>query len=672
MPLGGRLPFGPPDSIKLRDRGTVIVSRRYGGHCSLLLLGGYLCMSCMPAAAAPKRGEPVPAFSLPAVAGGSLSDRDVAQARLAVLYFFSTKCPPCLTGLDRLQKLADRLKDKAPLIVAIGKQDLDEVKAFAEKLALSFPVLGGQSTVLSAFDALHVHPTLYVVGPEGRVQDIVRGDDASVPAILTALAEKQYERDEPGGAQAIFAMAQEEGDPKGVARAGIGYSLLKEGKLERAETTFRELAENPDVQVAVKGQEGLAETSFRQGQLEEAVERADAAAKMAPARAMPHLVKGKALYRQGEVQEAEQAIALASADYSLSDFGWQKAEAHYAQGTLHEKAKRSKLALAWYEKAATENPYDAAALSNQGVTLAQLGQPEAAAKVFSDLKKRHPNDRYAASLLRQAQAAIAQKQELERRRYIDKLVKDLIEQYNKQKGTPPPSADDWTSPALALSILGFGRRGGGDLMERAGLEEVLQEELTQQLRMANIKVVERAVLDALLGELKLGSSELSDPDTALKLGRILAARLIATGSVLALDDTAPSVSLRLVDTETTDIVLPMTERQTGNIDPIAVSQSFAAKIGAVIRERYPLKGRIAHVEADTAIINLGKKHSVTPGMVFNVLGEGEAIELNGRVLGYRQTKIGQLEVVSVEDLLSYVKPVGAMGPWSKNQKVILK
>ncbi len=185
-------------------------------------------------------------------------------------------------------------------------------------------------------------------------------------------------------------------------------------------------------------------------------------------------------------------------------------------------------------------------------------------------------------------------------------------------------------------------------------------------------MVERAVLDKLLGELKLGSSDLADPDTALKLGKVLAAKVIATGSYRSEGDKANTVSLRLIDTETTDIVLPLSERQTGPFVPSAVAANFAKTIAQTLKDKYPLKGRIALVDGNTVIINLGKKHNIAPGMVFDVLGEGEAIELNGRVLGSREVKVGQLEVLNVEDLMAYAKPLQAGGDWEKNQRIIAK
>ncbi len=101
--------------------------------------------------------------------------------------------------------------------------------------------------------------------------------------------------------------------------------------------------------------------------------------------------------------------------------------------------------------------------------------------------------------------------------------------------------------------------------------------------------------------------------------------------------------MRLIDTETTAIVLPLVRHETGPIDPAEIAVDFSRKINAAIKENYPLRGRIAGIDGDLTIINLGKKHNIVPGMVFHVRTEGKPIELEGRILGYREVKDGQTE-----------------------------
>jgi len=59
-------------------------------------------------------------------------------------------------------------------------------------------------------------------------------------------------------------------------------------------------------------------------------------------------------------------------------------------------------------------------------------------------------------------------------------------------------------------------------------------------------------MDKLLEELKLGSSALADPNAALKLGRILAARLLLSGQILSFRNQSIA-NVRLVDVETSAI-----------------------------------------------------------------------------------------------------------------------
>lgn len=631
-----------------------------------------LVASVFPATSAPleKRGV-IPNFSLQTIDGRTYTANEIAKADLAVLYFFSTKCKPCAAGLTRLQKLAGELKEKAPLVVAIGKQSTSELHAYAAKLGLRFKVASGDRRTLRAFQAQYVYPTAYVLGPEGRILETLQGDHAGIPALLLSLAEREQQREEPGVAKEIYASMKTEGDRGGIVQAGMGYSLLKEGKLGRAESSFRDLANSPQIQLAVKGHEGLAQTHYQQGRLDEALVQANSALNKAPDRSLPHLVKAKVHYRNGNIEEAEQEVVLASAERTVSDFDWQIADAHYAKANLLKKTKQPTLAVASYQKALDHNPYFVAALSNQGVALQEIGDPEGAMKAFTDLKQRHPSDRLVDSLLKQARAAIAEKSDIERQRYIDGLAQDLIQQYQRNEATTA-RLDDWTSPALALSIMGLESRGSEDLMAREGLRTALQEELAQRLQSLNIKVVERAVLDKLLGELRVGSPPLADPDAALKIGRITAARLLLTGYISEAGGKNGSVvGMRLIDTETTAIVLPLVRQETGPIDPAEIAADFGERIGAAIKENYPLKGRIAEIDGDLTIINLGKKHNIVPGMVFHVLSEGKPIELEGRILGYREVQNGQIEVTRVEDLVSYAKATGDRGGrWEKTQKII--
>ncbi|MGH8647640.1 MAG: redoxin domain-containing protein, partial [Gammaproteobacteria bacterium] len=300
----------------------------------LLLL---VASACPATSAALGKGGLIPNFSLLTIDGRTYTTNEVAKADLAVLYFFSTKCKPCAAGLTRLQKITGELKEKATLVLAIGKQSTSELHAYAAKLGFRLEVASGDQRTLRAFQAEHVYPTAYVLGPGGRVLEALQGDHAGTSALLLSLAEREQQREKPGAAKAIYASMKAEGDQSGIAQSGMGYSFLKEGQLAAAESSFRDLANSPQVQLAVRGHEGLAQTHYQQDRFDEAIAQANRALSKATDRAVPHLVKAKVHYRNGNIDEAEQEVVLASAERTVSDFDWQKADAHYAKANLLKK-----------------------------------------------------------------------------------------------------------------------------------------------------------------------------------------------------------------------------------------------------------------------------------------------------------------------------------------------
>jgi hypothetical protein len=130
--------------------------------------------------------------------------------------------------------------------------------------------------------------------------------------------------------------------------------------------------------------------------------------------------------------------------------------------------------------------------------------------------------------------------------------------------------------------------------------------------------------------------------------------------------------MRIIDTETTHIAYSTTRRNI-SVDPVALAEELATSVLKNVHEKYPLKGRIALADDDSAIIiNLGKKHGAAPGQTFNVLGESTPIELNGRVIGYKDAKLGQIQITASEDLMSYARVLDKSGALSKNQKIIAR
>ncbi len=453
-----------------------------------------------------------------------------------------------------------------------------------------------------------------------------------------------------------------------IGRAERGYELLRQGKLDDADRIFRALAAASHPEVAWMGREGAAEVQLAKGDTAGALSEANDIIAKAPTRSAAYLIRGRALSSTGQVQAGQ--VALQQAASTQADFSWQKANALVAVGNVQRK-QDPQAAIKTYERASRENPQSVEALSNLAVTLNETGQAARAKVVLEKAQALDPADVMTLALMRQTQEALAEEQDRARQTYIDSTVKDLAEQF---RNPPPPrtnAADDWTSPVIALSVLPFQDQTLPGSTGRIGIETLVQQELIRELQARGYAIVERRLLDKVLAEVKMGSSQMADQDTQIKLGRVLAARMMVSG-VLTSQGNTLSAAVRAIDTETTQLALVKSEHNTGAPNPVELASLIARSLVATVTEKYPLKGRIVAIEGPRAIINLGKKHGLAAGQTFNVITRGEPIELNGRVLGYKESRIAQLTVTEVQELLAYTGIADVKAPLEKNQRIIAR
>jgi len=617
-------------------------------------------------------GDVAPAFKATSLTKTTVDQTMLAQNAMSVLFFFDNRhCKGCTETLAKLRELSDQFRSEGLVVVAFGKMSDTELAKLGVKESSNFHLAVADDDVLKKFHISDMLPTAVVTTKGGSVTSVIHGGGSSNDKVIFTLAESMLARGNAVAASQLFNSLKGIQSRMSVAQVGYAYGLLKQGKSNEAAALFNTAAADTRPDMALRGHEGLAEVALASGDLDKALQEAESALRINPNRTVAQLTKAKVLAARGNAQGAEQAIALASASSAVADFTWQTAEATTARGNLVKKVSPA-TAVTAYKQAVDVNPFASDALLNQGQILQAIGDSAQALDVLRQAAERSPKDRAVLAMLRQAEQASKQKMDLDRQRYIDESVKDLVARFKEQKATPPTRpADDWTSQAMAISVLDFQTSGDAELIGRLGMDKLLLQEFSQALLNHGVNVVDRAILEKVLAELKLGASELADPDTQLRLGRIMAARLITTGSFTGAGPNK-TVSMRMIDTETTHIAYSATRRNI-SIDPVSLAEDMALAVIKNVHEKYPLKGRIAVADDDKSIIiNLGKKHGAKPGQLFNVLGESVPIELNGRVLGYREAKLGQLEITASEDLLSYAKALEKTGSWTKNQKIILK
>ena len=170
---------------------------------------------------------------------------------------------------------------------------------------------------------------------------------------------------------------------------------------------------------------------------------------------------------------------------------------------------------------------------------------------------------------------------------------------------------------LSLTVLPFEQKG---LVSEASLS--FQDNLIDSLVNQNrFRVVERDKLDMILQEQKLSRTKLVDQGTALKLGRLVAAHSVITGSII---ETRTGIEIlgRMIDTETSEILA--TEDVYDEAKDLPALRSLAEGMAIKFHREFPL--------LDGLIIEQKGKH------VFTDLGQ-EKIKLHRRLLIYREEPI---------------------------------
>ena len=602
------------------------------------------------AGALPVVGKPGPDFTLNDTKGTPHVLSALANHQMAVLYFFDAASRPSQEGLAYLDSLKKRFSDNNLVVWAITMSPTDAVARYIKQAAPVFPVLLDPGAVSDQYGARAILPTVCVTGPDHNVLDVFQGGGKTTEILLVRLAERTLSRKEPLMAKAISDTVIAKNPDNMEARAVKGYAEMKSGNLKAAETIFQEVANGPGTG-AVLGQEGLSAVYAEKGEDDKAMAMADQVTRKAPKRGFAHVVKANVLYRQNKKEAAETELKTAVNQPESSPY--QQAIALNKYGRFYASVGKQEKARELYDQAVAVDPYFVEATSNKGMSYQREGQWDQALAAYRQASGISTTDAFAALLAKKAQEMIELQKDAAKRKQIDGLIKDLAERYRNQQKNKPADADPWTSRPLVFAFIDFQEKGG--LADRDGMSTILTTQLADHLNASGrVKVVDRVVLDRLLSELNLGSSDLADPETALRLGRVMAARIMGTGTLFTLPgDTL--VNLRLVDTETSAIAKTLT-RQLGpesgwNKELLRLNREILAAIVA----GYPLKGYVVQVSGDQALINLGTGQGMVQGTRLDVVEETPPIEYKGRKLQGLPKVVGQLEVVSVETDLCHAR-----------------
>ena len=361
-------------------------------------------------------------------------------------------------------------------------------------------------------------------------------------------------------------------------------------------------------------------TYYNEGHFDEALQASESLEKKSPKVRLAYLTEGNIYLRKGNLDKAEAAYQKALQATKGTDA--QKAEAFIGLGRIASFRKQSENALKYYQQATESAPNNRMGYLSQGLLLENRGDFDQALTLLGKAQAIAPNDRVVAAITNETRKKVAMANDQEKQERINKLVDELL----KSIDSPPRAlpSDGWTSQPLTLWLMDFAIRGYS-LQE--GEDRLLASGITDQIiEKSRAQVVERALLDKLLEELKLSTTKLIDRRTAISLGKIMAARLILSGQILY-SGPQTQVSLRVIETETGRISAVVNETFGSSVPLSLLSEKLSENLLKKLNTLYPLRGKIQQVIGDEIILNIGEKEGVRTGQRFKAANEDLMVEI---------------------------------------------
>jgi len=206
---------------------------------------------------------------------------------------------------------------------------------------------------------------------------------------------------------------------------------------------------------------------------------------------------------------------------------------------------------------------------------------------------------------------------------------------------------------LSLTALSFEQKGE---VSQASL--AFQDNLIDALVSRNrFRVVEREKLELILQEQKLSRTKLFDENTALKLGRLLAAQCIITGGMIE-TRIGIEVVARMIDTETSEILA--TNDVYGEDKDILALQRLAEGMAIKFHRDFPLvDGLVVERKGRNIFTNLGADAVKLQRRLVVFREDPVKNPLTGKVLGADNTIIGRARVTQVMPEMSKARLIDA-------------
>lgn len=230
--------------------------------------------------------------------------------------------------------------------------------------------------------------------------------------------------------------------------------------------------------------------------------------------------------------------------------------------------------------------------------------------------------------------------------------------------------------------------------------QIVESEFADQLLQNLVKsrkftVLERSFVEKIMKENKLTESDYAKPGEDQRIGKLLVADYLVVGHVDRVEfylekkfieitketsirlKSTMKVHFRVVETKSGKVVcantitrkldskdIPAQDRKNmtgGDYRDLLFSDTATVAATYILEGVYPVK--IASVQGDELVINRGEGTGINVGGLYEIYAQGEAVKDpdTGDIIGSDETKVGLIEITSVQQKFSKAKVIKSQG-----------
>lgn len=206
---------------------------------------------------------------------------------------------------------------------------------------------------------------------------------------------------------------------------------------------------------------------------------------------------------------------------------------------------------------------------------------------------------------------------------------------------------------MSLALMPLMIKGGVSMASDIVYDNLIDAFINQN----RFNIVTRSDLEIVLKEQKLSQTDLVDKNTAIRVGKLVAAEGILMGTVRETTDSI-EIYVRLVNTETSTLL--ESKDVFGRDKSISNIEYLSNGLALKFKHSFPLiEGIVIKTKAKNIYADFGSFKGIKKEMKFIVFRQGETIvhPVTGKILGNETEELGVATVVSVFEEMSIGKLV---------------